>query len=123
MELNGTSAVSDILPLLSRPNQNRKNKTKSDIITSRVLEAILVLSLLMVIPNLLGQQWVGEKRSYFLFEKNNKDYVIVKIYGDSTIALAIDGKRKILKNDILLLPRDQSINGTVKCIEKLKVEK
>jgi hypothetical protein len=115
--------ISDILPLLSRPNPNRKNKTKSDIVISRVLGAIFAISLLMLIPSLLGQQWAGERRLYFLFEKNNKDYIIVKIYGDSIIALAIDGKRKILKNDILLLPRDQSINGTVKYIEKLKVEK
>jgi hypothetical protein len=32
-------------------------------------------------------------------------------------------KRRILKNDILLLPKDQSINGTVKHFEDIKVEK
>jgi hypothetical protein len=103
--------------------QIKKNKTKSDIITSRVLGAILVLSLLMLIPDLLGQQWAGERKSYLLFQKDDKDYVIVKIYGDSIIALAFDEKRRVLKNDILLLPKDQSINGTVKYFEKLKVEK
>jgi hypothetical protein len=40
-----------------------------------------------------------------------------------SIALAFDGKRRILKNDILLLPKDQPINGTVKYFEKLKVER
>jgi hypothetical protein len=68
-------------------------------------------------------QWVGEKRSCFLFQKNDKNCAIVKIYGDSIIALAFDAKRRILKNDILLLPKDYFINGTVKYFEKLKVEK
>jgi hypothetical protein len=80
------------------------------------------LLLLIIIPNLLGQQWAGEKRSYFIFQKNDKDYAIVKIYGDLIIALAFDKKRVVLKNDIFLLPKDQSINGTVKYFHNIKVE-
>jgi hypothetical protein len=107
---------------LSQLNPNQTIKTKSDIITSRISAALLVLLLLIIIPNLLGQQWAGEKRSYFIFQKNDKNYAIVKIYGDLIIALAFDKKRVVLKNDILLLPKDQSINGTVKYFHNIKVE-
>jgi hypothetical protein len=58
----------------------------------------------------------------FKIDQPFKDYAIVKIYGDSIIALAIDGKRRVLKNDILLLTKDQSINGTVKYFHNIKVE-
>ena len=65
----------------------------------------------------------GQVRSdHISYFRKMKDYAIVKIYGDSIIALVFDEKRRILKNDILLLPKDQSINGTVKYL-KLKVEK
>jgi hypothetical protein len=66
--------ISNFHHSLSRLNLNQTIKMKSDIITARISAALLVLLLLIIIPNLLGQQWAGEKRSYFIFQKNDKNY-------------------------------------------------
>jgi hypothetical protein len=56
------------------------------------------------------------------FQKNKQIYIIVKVYDDLNIALAYDEKRRVLKRDILLIPADQTISGTVKYYQDLKVE-
>jgi heme/copper-type cytochrome/quinol oxidase subunit 2 len=114
--------VSKLRSLL-RPNPNQANRTKNDIFTSWILGVIVVLLLLVIIPGLVGEHIAGQKKLYIMIQKNDKQYAIVKIYGDSVIALAFDEKSGVLKRDILILPKDQPIKGTVKHFEHIKVER
>ena len=84
--------TSDLASFLSRVKPNQSNRTNKDIIVSRSLTVLLVLAFLIVIPGVLGERFGGEKKSYIIFQKNNNHYAIVKIYGDSVIALALDEK-------------------------------
>ena len=113
--------VSDLPSFLTRLNPNRTNRTNRDIIVSRLLAALLVVAFLIVIPDILGEHLGREQKSYIIFQKDNKDYAIVKIYGDSVISLALDQKSRALTRDILIMPKGQSINGTVKYFDDIKV--
>jgi hypothetical protein len=111
---------SDLPSFLTRLKPSQANRTNRDIIVSRLLAALLVLSFLLVIPGILGEHLTSDKKSYIIFQKDNKDYAIVKIYGDSVIALALNEKSRALTRDILILPKDQLINGTVKYFDNIK---
>ena len=113
--------VSNLHSLLAaRLKPNQTNRTNRDIIVSWLLAALLVFGFLIVFPGILGEHIGGEKKSYIIFQKDNKDYAIVKIYGDSVIALALD-ERRALTRGILIVPKGQSINGTVRYFNDIKV--
>jgi hypothetical protein len=78
---------------LLRRKPSQANRTKRDVIASWVLAVLIVSLLLVIIPGLVGEHIAGGQKSFIIIQKNEKKYAIVKIYGDSVIALAFDGKK------------------------------
>ena len=115
--------VFELIPKYSRHLTKNAPQTKGDIITSRIVIFLLILLFLIITPELLGQRVGGENKSYIIIQKDFKHYAIVKSYGDSLIAVEFDAKMRDLKRDILILPKDQPINGTVEFFEDIRAGK
>lgn len=110
-----------ITPFILKPSTHT-NKLKEDIVISRIMIFLILLAVIILLPNSLGRKVANDNKSYFVFTRNNKSYVTIKSYGDLIVAKEFNEKAGILKNNILLIPKNQTIEGTIRKFERLIVE-
>ena len=110
------------IPFLHKVKIFFPEKERKRLFNYRFLIVVWGFALVIIAPIIIAQ-YFGEGNNFLVtFQKDNKEYAIVKIYGDSAISLSVASESGVLTSDIYIFPKDQEITGTLKYFDKIKVK-
>ena len=103
--------IKDLFPFLQKLKIFYPEKDKRRKFELWFLVAMGLILLTLLAPRIIAQLNAEKSKFFVTVRKDNKEYAIVKIYGDSAIALAVATKSGALTRDVYIFPKAKKLLG------------